>query len=381
MSLRRKVLIVLAIGFLAAFATDSIIENAIVLPKFVALDQRRAERNLLRVKKALALDLQAIEQGARSYGQWDDAYEFLENRRPAFIQSNLSSESLTTMNVDWIEYFDAAGASVAGQQKDSLQANGIRRDVVLASLDLSNGKPSSPATPNGKSGFVRDGDHLILVTSQPVTDTLGLQPARGHVVFARMLAPVDIERIQRQTAVAFTLLPPDDKNLALPGVEYTACRRTIFSEDEPGTLLSRVCLVDVRGKPAAVIQAETLEEASAEGNAVLATERLWTLITMVALLGLAYWAIGVTVLRPVRRLLHDVNWIRQSGELTHRLGVRSKDEIGELARDIDLLLMQLARARAARLRSENQLNTVIRKQRETIRELSEGGQPAGHAER
>jgi sensor domain CHASE-containing protein len=380
MSLRRKMLLLLTVGFLAAFAADGVIEKAVVLPRFVALDQQRASRDFHRVREAIAVDLDQLAQNARSYGEWDDAYDFLQNRQPAFVRSNLPVEALGNLNADWIAYVDLAGLPAASQQKDSLKANPIDTVALFATLDLT-ANPQSPSitAPQGKSGFVRDGDRLLLVGSYPVVDSLGTQPMRGHVVLARVLTPKDIERIQRQTSVSFTLLPLNGETLSPQDDPPSAGESGILVQEKPDVLLTRAFLKDPQGLPLAMIEAKTPRETTAQGEAAMASEGLWTLISMGVMLVLAYVTMGIVILRPLRSLAKSVNWIRQSGELTHRLGIRTNDELGELARDVDLLLAQLARARAARLRSENQLNEVIREQREVIRRLSEANQSA-HAD-
>lgn len=62
--------------------------------------------------------------------------------------------------------------------------------------------------------------------------------------------------------------------------------------------------------------------------------------------GLVAFLLGRTITRPLRRLQEDVNTVAH-GDLEHRTRAHSSDEIGELARSVDLMTQSLREAREA----------------------------------
>jgi PAS domain S-box-containing protein len=355
------------------------------------LEQREAELNLQRVEQAIQHDVDQIARSNRNYGEWDDAYQFIPTRDPAFVRSNLQPEAFAALRLNLIHYYDLEGNLVWGETRDAADGTPISiRGLSAATFppktsEVSKTSEVYPAFPPrallvhdaaaraGSSGVLAVADHLMLVASYPVLTSRSQGPARGTVVFGRLLTVSDENRLRRETGVFFSLLPLDSPpgsagyEPPLPG------NGTAFDGSPEGTLLASTCLDDMLGRPVRVLQAELPHTIRAEGQAVVRNENLCLLAVIVALILATSWSFGRFVVRPVQQLVRHILWIRQSGDLSRRLDIRRSDEVGTLASEFDLLLAQLARSRAARARSENQLRAILQDQTELIRRFLPDG--------
>ena len=218
------------------------------------------------------------------------------------------------------------------------------------------------------------GDRLLLVASYPIVTSRGEGPIRGTVVFGRLLGEKELARLGEQVSVDFALLPYRPETLA--GAEETVDADGAASYcDEHSDDLLRVyaALDDVYGKPVRLLRVDFPRQVTLEGREAIWYEQGWMLLASAGLVAGAYVCLGRFVVRPVQQLVRHVQWIRQCGDLNKRIGNHGTDEVGTLAAEFDLLLGQLARSRATRLRSEQLLRGVLEEQTELIRRFLPDG--------
>jgi PAS domain S-box-containing protein len=375
MSMQIKIIAILLLIAAAVFVADGAIERAVVYPKFAALERAAAERNVHRVEQAVSREIDQLARSARDYAEWDDACRFVADRNPEFVQSNLAPAVFATLNVHLIQYYDRRGTLVWGQARDGahcdpttiagVPADGFPADSVL----LQHG-----ATPRSESGLLAVGDGLMLVASYPIVTSQGQGPIRGTVVFGRLLGERELARLREQVSVDFALLPYRAETLAGKEEVANADDNARYYDDRRDDLLQvYATLNDIAGQPVRLVQVDLPRQVTLEGREAIWYEQGWMLLASVGLVAGAYACFGYFVIRPVRQLIRNVQWIRQCGDLSKRIGNHDSDEVGTLAAEFDLLLTQLARSRALRLRSENRLRGVLEEQTELIRRFLPDG--------
>ncbi len=373
--MRIKLLAVLLVIAAAMFVADGAIERAVVYPRFAALERAEAERNAARVQRAIARDAEQLAASARNYAEWDDACRFVADRNPEFVRSNLVPSVFATLNANLIQYYDARGRLVWGETRGpgggdpaaiaGVPENGFPPDDVL----LRHG-----ASPQAHSGLRAAGDGLLLVASYPIVTSRGEGPVRGTVIFGRLFGAAELARLREQVSVDFTLLPYRAETL--DNLETTAGAddtERYYDDRRRDVLQVYATLDDVAGRPVRLLQVDFPRRVTLEGREAIWYEQGWMLLASVGLAVGAYVGLGHFVVRPVRGLIRHVQWIRQCGDLGKRIGSPRRDEVGTLAAEFDLLLGQLARSRATRLRSEHLLRDVLEEQTELIRRFLPDG--------
>jgi sensor domain CHASE-containing protein len=58
--------------------------------------------NVKRVQKALANEVDALDQQLLDWGNWDDTKDFALNRTPDYIESNLNAASITNIGLSFM---------------------------------------------------------------------------------------------------------------------------------------------------------------------------------------------------------------------------------------------------------------------------------------
>ena len=109
MTIRRKVVLLLAGVSLLSAATSYLTQRLAVMPSFVCLERNEAEENLSRAVEALRRDLDLLSVYSHDWSAWDDLYAYIGGSNPTFPDKNCVPETFTNNHLGLICLIDAAG--------------------------------------------------------------------------------------------------------------------------------------------------------------------------------------------------------------------------------------------------------------------------------
>lgn len=109
MMLRFKLLIILLTGIIITGGTLALFQHFTIYPRFIALEQQEATKDLLRCERALRTELGHLHALTHDWSSWDDTYEFIQQKPLSYIDSNLALETFVDAELNAIYFFDAQG--------------------------------------------------------------------------------------------------------------------------------------------------------------------------------------------------------------------------------------------------------------------------------
>ena len=118
MSLRVKVLLVLACAMASSFIIGFAIMQSLVDPAFDELQSQLAENDLSRVTRALESTAQYMDTMGNEYAQWDDTYAFIQGEHPTYIEENLYTNFYHDFDVNMMLFYDLQGGLIWGEVLD-----------------------------------------------------------------------------------------------------------------------------------------------------------------------------------------------------------------------------------------------------------------------
>src|SRR4051812_14976787 len=92
MSIRWKLLLLLAGGFALFIALSVVIEQHAFAPSLEKLEKEQATRDLQRCTDAMQRELQSLSIFNRTWSAWDGAYGFMQHPTEEWKKTNLPSE-------------------------------------------------------------------------------------------------------------------------------------------------------------------------------------------------------------------------------------------------------------------------------------------------
>ncbi len=348
MSLRAKILAIVAVVVVAYGIVDLAVQHRVIYPSFVALERDEAEKDLRRCIEAIDREIQQLGATAGDYGAWNDTYQFAVDRNKRYVESNLSPSSFKNLGVNLMAICNVRGEVLTSQVLDlttqePMEVPELPKDRYAPGHILVHHEgPQSAA-----SGILITGNGPLLVASRPILTDNREGPVRGAVIVGKFLDEKLVQKLRDQTKVQFEVLPALSITEAPAGETQPSAQPVAVRVDERdrNTLTASATLCDIGGRPVLPIRAAIPRDITARGRTAMQFANYSIVIiglaVLVVLLALLQWA----VLDPVSRLTRHAVRIGSSGDLTARLAMKTGDEIGTLATEFDRMVEHLAQAR------------------------------------
>jgi len=292
------------------------------------------------------------------WAAWDDAWQFLEDGNADFARQNLADVTLIDMNVSAIVFLDNAGHVKLARACDLEARNMI--DVPHALLDQL--KPGSRLTtfssPQGvATGLVILPEGPMLVAARPVIRTDHSGAANGVLLFGRLLVGSQVARLTEQLHMPVSLLPYAE-SMATPGWKEPAVMLAGASDQKtPGTsvrpasdetISGFALLRDVNGRPGTMLRVDLPRTIWQQGqqSVAYAIRSIAGMGIVFALLTLAL--LDARVLRRLAKLRDELATVGKQGGLAARVTRDGKDEIADVASNVNAMLAELQTLETAR---------------------------------
>lgn len=118
MSLKSKAVLIFLGIFVVYGATDYVVQQFVVLPSFIALEQNEAQKDLERAVEAIKREVHHLNTFCWDWSAWDDTYAFMISRSKKYIESNLVLNTFTGNGINLIYFIDRGGEAIWGKTYD-----------------------------------------------------------------------------------------------------------------------------------------------------------------------------------------------------------------------------------------------------------------------
>ncbi len=349
--LQRKVSITLLLTITAFALISYAILSGVITPAFENLELSAAKTDLVRAERAIGNDLENLEALTADWAPWDDMYEYVFDRFPAFEKSNLIPGTLTNLNLDLLAIYGPRselkwGRLVVDDEQHDLDGLGVLGPDDAASSYLTQHGHSTDMT----IGIVRTSLGPMLISSQPVLRSDDSGPVAGAVVLGQFMDRSRLERMRERTEVDIEWFYVDTTGRHAPDIDTTAFGENPIKIDTSElTISSYTILSDIFGEPLLVLGADTRRDITGLGEQTVTAAMLFLLSAGVLAAIVMWFLLRKTILTPIESLMDHMNEIRKSGDLSANLDMDTGDEVGALAAQFDNLTSEVHDARQALL--------------------------------
>ncbi len=353
MTLRTKVIALLLCVYTVATVVALIVQQRIILPQFHRLERADALADLDRCMKAIQSEQEHLGVLARDWGGWDDTYNYVQGKNPAFEASNFTQNFPESIRLNLALFYDDQGKLVWGRAL----ASGFTDEVPLQDYALSHLPPESPmlrfANNDSRHLGITQTEHgLMIVAARPITPTeIHNGPAKGTLIYGRLVDDDFIRTLRSNTEVQVSVWLPADKSLpseAAPALASSfglADRHIVERNSAELGVYGVVPTLDGSGRIPVGI---SLPRKITQRGAAAVNAAIWLLLAVGACTALIVMvSMRAMVLGPVAALASHATAIAHDSDLTRRVEANSRDEFGELARDFNQMMERLSSTQAA----------------------------------
>ncbi len=346
-SLKIKALLILIGVFILSGVVEYVIQQQIVYPSFIALENSEAKKNLKRAVQAINREMYHLDATTHDWAAWDETYDFIVTANQEYIDTNLVDSTFTGNAVNLMVLTDTSGRVVwkkvidlATKEETTLagfSANSLPGSHPLLTFP----PPETPLSEAGVKGVIMTEKGPMLVSSRPVITSNNQGPVRGFFIFGRLLNAPLVEVLKGQTQVDFTItvageIEPGDsedrQNTSFAGDIFT------MPEDHFANLFT---FQDLTGRDAFHLTAKTPRTISRQGVITIRYAILSIAIAAVLFLIIAMLLLQRSILGPVSDLTRHLAEITRTGDLSARINMQRNDEIGKLADQFDGMMDEL----------------------------------------
>lgn len=357
MSLRAKVLLIITAVFICAMGLVYAVSRLIFIEGLKEIEEQNTTTQVEQAAGVLTYLVNGLETDTADWAAWDDTYEFIEDTNEDYIDSNLVDETFVTLKICAMLFIDTGGNVVYSKSSDPVTGE----EIPVSQDLLDNFSGNSPFLSNhgGEgifSGLVKIDNEPVLVAAQPILTSENEGPARGTLVFCRLLNDDTISELAGIFQFPISVFPVNnpgsvDVQQALNELR-SGLRITVFPLNGE-TVAGYTIIDDLYGDPAFVLRVSALRETYRLGERV-SLFYILAILSVGALVWIFAWFLLQTrVLSRVMLLIRGVNRIAESGDSSIRIALTGRDEVSMIAGTIDGMLGALEEVGKEIRESEN----------------------------
>ncbi len=306
----------------------------VIMPSFAELERADANTAMRRVNYALGLTLDRVAISAVDWGNWADTYRFVDDHNPGFVAVNITDVALKQLNVNLLMIVDLAGNVVLSRDRDLVNDRPLGLDLTnLRTLPAQFPWKPEQLLGHAERGLVSTNRGLLMIAAAPVLDGNAKGPVRGMVIMGRLLRGAALGAIAAQAQLPVTMAPPDQKG----PVQTVQVKDDVTRVDQTFN--------DIYGKPLLALSIEVPREVSMRGKSAVKVAAACLTAAAVLVLLLLVVVLNRVILNPLALMTRHAVEVGKGTDLTTRLDLHRRDEMGVLAREFDNMMERVAESR------------------------------------
>jgi PAS domain S-box-containing protein len=346
MTLRLRTLLIIGIAVVALNAVLYAIASTLLLKSVHQAEEQDMRKQLNGVITVVNQSLEQFNRNFADWAIWDDAYEFVQDGNPKFIQSNLIEGQLATNQINLIAFIQPSGRITFGTGFDLTTKrkipipDGLRRRLVPSDRLLRHPTPSSTL-----SGVISLPEGMLLLISRPILRSDGQGPIRGTLVVGRYLDRAEIARLANITRLKLDIQPLATAELP-PQLEIWRQDPSAHLTDlgmqvvNPETIAGYALFYDLYRKPALVLRTDGDRTIYQQGQTTLQFLAVSMLGTGIVFCIATLLLLERLVLSRLAKLSQEVGAISREN-LSSRVSEQGKDELSHVAVGMNAMLADL----------------------------------------
>jgi signal transduction histidine kinase/ActR/RegA family two-component response regulator len=342
-----RVKIMLSIGLAVSLLTVGLVvaSHQVLIRRFSQADWDSAAGACQRAYVLIRFLDDTIARSTRDWASWDDTYRYVESPNEEYATANLTPEALQNLGMNVRAIYRTDGTMVYG---DGWEVPGDDPQHLPPSIaGLFTERPDrleKALSREGLSGWLSTPEGCIAFAAYPILTSDHQGPARGVFLWGRLLDAKLLNDVRRLTHASVELLPsapggvPEHARALGPGGEVSWVE-TLSDDVIAGYRVVR----DVDGRAMGVLQvgiARRAVQRAAEATGVFGWVIACGAATCVLLTSFVLGPVVISRLERLHRDLHAVT----NGD-ADRVTAMGKDELGDVAREINRTLDALQEAR------------------------------------
>jgi sensor domain CHASE-containing protein/two-component sensor histidine kinase len=346
LKLRRKTLAILLLTMVSLIIVQHCAAQFIFLNSFETLEQQDTIQNVHRAHSALIAELNNLDTFVYDWAAWDDTYAFIQDANEDYIESNLVDETFIGSELNIALYVNSAGEIVFGKAFDlETEQETLIPESITEHLQPNKGLLNHPDTENTVKGVIRLPEGLMLIISSPIIQSNEEGPILGSLIMGYYYDVARLETLADTTHLSLTMQQINGQEIPTEYQEVISVlsdeKTTVVTPITSNSIAGYTLIEDIYGEPAMVLRVELPRTIYQQGRMSVSYFLLLIVTTGITFSIVITRFLEKTVLSRLAHLNAKVKQVRHKGNPSERVSVSGKDEISDLADEINKMLTTL----------------------------------------
>lgn len=326
LKLRQKTMLTVGVALTSLIGVIYVAASTILLKGYAEIEERNTKDNIEQVLKNYARRLNELILTNKSWSEWDETYNFVQQPTQEYIETNYRNDTVLESHFNFIAFVNLSGKIVYGEtldleRKEPLPLpNSVRQYIQANPLILQH-----PTLESNYIGIILLPEGPAILTSHPIITSERQGPSRGTLLIGRYLDTKTIQEWSERSDLNFSLHRLDipkaqlDRNLQDKLNTISEQKPIVFRAQNDYLISGYTLLEGIFGKPAVLLQVDMPREVYQQGQ-----RSLRYLIASLSLVGLLF---GVTIqllVEKLNRFWHYSNLVTQASEGICLIEAKSK---------------------------------------------------------
>lgn len=365
MTLLRKTLIIIGLMFLSVIIVVFFIARTMLLDDFAEMEDSATRQNTERAMNVINAKLDTLEQITNDWAAWDDSYDFIADANEDYIETNLTDETFTTLELNLIMFIDISGNIIYEKAFDlEKESETTTSDALYEHIDpnddLLNHKGD---TTSSIKGVMLLSEEPLLFASQPILTSEDQGPILGTLIMGRYLDDTLLQEMSELADLSLAIYPSDGTQLPTDFQEASnslSDEAQIYVKELDSESVAGYALIqDIYGNPGIILRTDMPRDIYNQGQSTVNFLIIFMLSLGICCVVFVLFMLQKTVLSRMSRLSSGVNSISKSGDMSARISAPGRDELSILANNINDMLSALQDSQGKLKSSEERFRALI----------------------
>ncbi|EMI21700.1 protein containing Diguanylate phosphodiesterase, predicted [Rhodopirellula maiorica SM1] len=388
MNLRLKILLSLIAVFITYVVIDTAIHQYVVLPRFVALEQFQATKDLQRCHDSIQRDVDNLHLVLDLPTEWDTLQDYVDQTTDCFQRRSQLRPPGSDQHLDMFAVVNHDGKVVYQCIHPPASKGNVSRpqQASVTSFPEDDWTPKHPviksllSSPKGVAaetrGIITTAAGPMIVLGRPIFRE-GDDRVEGACVVGRFLdrqaiaakaeqadVTFQVDAIDRLTKASPELVPASLRGGESRGNVVAAAPISIRELDDDH-LVAEGTLLDIQGNPVLSTYAFVRRNISQEGRIAMHYAIGSLVAAAFVVLSILLLLLQQIVINPLNQLSQHATRMGETGNFSARSEINRDDEFGDLATNLDTMVGRLKQLCS----SNQQLHVEIRQRKSAESEL------------
>lgn len=346
LSIRNKLLIIFTSCLIIFSIAIYIFSSQFLIKSFAKLEEDQIVRNLHRVEFSIKNNINNQSIKLKDWAFWDDTYNFIVDRNKKYIESNLTNESLTSLQINAVVFINNKDEIVYLKFVDIETGKDLPQENLVYFIKQNIDSIKSLNNIDSLRHIIKlpEGDMMISVDNILKSDQSG--DSRGIMIFGTFINKRMIENISGLVGFPVSIYPynsyTDVTDVIIAKNSLSSGKVKYLVHLMPNNLVHGDSLIyDINNKPADIIRVESPREIYQKGKNTVVYFLVVIIISIILFGILIFILLEKSIISRLIRLGEGVEEIGKSGDFSKEIIPGSNDEIGRLTTIINKMFKEI----------------------------------------